>query len=201
MIRDGQINLTDLYKVRFGIETRGSIILRNHLLDAIFAVLFNQVSSHHVSWVSKAWSSSIIYASLCPNHYPLHNIDVANLRSLTSSKRQTQIRRMPLPALLFQFVVSSFFYCFAIFLSLSPTLSVCTNYRRRWSPVNIFFHHHYYHFYYSYHTPVLFSDRLEQLKASAGTNNSKPKNKHQPPVGKLTRSQSLAMSYAAMFIR
>lgn len=102
------IILIDLYKVRLGIETRGSITLRNHLLDAIFAVLFNQ-----------AWTSSITNASLCPNHYPLHDIDVANLRSLTSSKRQTQIRRMPLPALLFQFVVSSFFYCFAISLSLS----------------------------------------------------------------------------------
>lgn len=102
------INLIDLYKVRLGIETRGSITLRNHLLDAIFAVLFNQ-----------AWTSSITNASLCPNHYPLHDIDVANLRSLTSSKRQTQIRRMPLPALLFQFV--SFSYPFSLH-KLSPSM-------------------------------------------------------------------------------
>lgn len=45
-------------------------------------------------------------------------------------------------------------------------------------------------------------DLPAKLKTSTGTNNSKAKpNKHQPPVGKLTRSQSLAMSYASMFLR
>lgn len=56
----------------------------------------------------------------------------------------------------------------------------------------------------NYNTRSFFSDRLAKLKAQQTvTNNSKANkpNKHQPPVGKLTRSQSLAMGYAQMFLR
>lgn len=51
-------------------------------------------------------------------------------------------------------------------------------------------------------TRFFFSDELAKLKAPTNTTKSKPKpNKNQPPVGKLTRSQSLAISYASMFLR